>query len=112
MPYKSDKCIIQGTKYDRRRKLTTAQRDQIAAMVGVSTREIARRFGISRRLVQFIQHPERLKNNLLARQKRGGWRQYYNRADHSNAVKNLRKYKNTLYRLKKISLPAKKYLTP
>ena len=79
MPYKSERCIIAGTKYDKRRKLTEEQKAEITELIGLSSREIARMYGVSRRTVQFIQHPERLQRNKQCRANRGGWRQYYDR---------------------------------
>lgn len=40
MPYKSERCKIAGTKYDKRRKLTEEQKAEIAELVGLSTREL------------------------------------------------------------------------
>lgn len=106
MPYKSERCKIAGTKYDKRRKLTAEQKAEIAELIGLSSREIARMYGISRRMVQFIQHPERLQRNKQCRANRGGWRQYYNRQEWAKAMRKHSRYKHALYVAGKITPPA------
>lgn len=62
MPYKSDKITISGTTYDRRVKLSDAQRCEIReryAAGGVSTYTLASEYGVSRRAIDFALHPER-----------------------------------------------------
>ena len=74
MPYKSEKIIkLAGTSKDRRRKLSDEQKDEIAALKGtISQRECAKRYGVSRRTIQFIWDPDKHKRNLQCRQERGG----------------------------------------
>lgn len=74
MPYLLDKIKI-GKQYDRRRKLTDKDREEIRRLYrehggrtlkgvigkAMSTRALAKRFNVSRRLIQFVIHPERLK---------------------------------------------------
>ena len=93
MPYKSERCRIAGTKHDKRRKLTEEQKTEIAELTGLSTRKIARMYGISRRMVQFIQHPERLQRCKQC----GGWRQYYNRQERAMFMRKHRRHKHALY---------------
>lgn len=97
MPYKSERCKIAGTKYDKRRKLTDAQKAEIAELIGLSSREIARMYGVSRRTVQFIQHPERLERNKQCRANRGGWLYYYDRKQWATAMRKHRRHKQALY---------------
>lgn len=106
MPYKSERCKIAGTKYDKRRKLTAEQKAEIAELIGLSSREIARMYGVSRRTVQFIQHPERLQRNKQFRANRGGWRQYYNRQEWAANMRKHRQHKHALYVAGKITPPA------
>lgn len=105
MPYKSERCKIAGTKYDKRRKLTAEQKAEIAELIGFSSREIARMYGVSRRTVQFIQHPERLQRNKQCRANRGGWRQYYNRQEWAANMRKHRQHKHALYKAGKITPP-------
>ena len=105
MPYKSERCKIAGTKYDKRRKLTAEQKAEIAELIGLSSREIARMYGISRRMVQFIQHPERLQRNKQCRANRGGWRQYYDRQEWAANMRKHRQHKHALYVAGKITPP-------
>ena len=106
MPYKSERCKIAGTKYDKRRKLTAEQKAEIAELIGLSSREIARKYGVSRRTVQFIQHPERLQRNKQCRANRGGWRQYYDRQEWAANMHKHRQHKHALYTAGKITPPA------
>ena len=53
MPYKSSGIIISGTQYDRRQKLTPFQKAEIFHRYmteAVSQRQLAREYGVSRRL--------------------------------------------------------------
>lgn len=98
MPYKSEKIKIAGTKYDRRVKLTELQKSEIRENVGgLSQRKLAALYGVSRRLIVFVQYPERLKENVLNRQKNGGSKQYYVKEKHTLAIREHRKYKQALY---------------
>lgn len=79
---------------DRRRKLTPGQREEIRVNAeGLSQYKLADKYGVSRRLIQFIQSPEKHAQNLLAREQRGGWRQYYNKDEHQKAMANTRKHR-------------------
>ncbi|KAB5255299.1 hypothetical protein F9959_18930, partial [Bacteroides stercoris] len=56
MPYKSSGIIISGTQYDRRQKLTPFQKAEIFHRYmteAVSQRQLAREYGVSRRLITF-----------------------------------------------------------
>jgi len=94
MPYWFEKLKIKLPKEkDRRRKLTDEDRETIKSLykLGFGIREIARIFEkkCSRRLIQFILFPERLKR--LAKQR--DWRDYYDRDKHREYMRNHRKYK-------------------
>ena len=57
MPYKSEKIRIDNTIYDRRRKLTEEQKEEIREIYskGVcGTRPLARQFGVSKTTIQII----------------------------------------------------------
>jgi len=64
---------------------------------GLSIRGIARMFRVNKRSVQFILFPERLKKNIQDREDRGGWKQYYDKKEHSQAIKEHRNYKKQVY---------------
>lgn len=98
MPFKSEKIVTAGSEHDRRRKLTDVQKDQIVALRGtISAHKCAEQFGVSRRMMQFLWYPERLEANKQARQVRGGWKQYYNKTNWAEAMREHRKYKQELY---------------
>ena len=99
MPYKSEKIIkLAGTSKDRRRKLTDKQKDEIAALKGtMSQRECAKRYGVSRRTIQFLWDPDKHKRNLQCRQERGGSKQYYSKEKQKQYMKRHRHYKQDLF---------------
>lgn len=104
MPYKSEKIKIEGTKYDRRRKLTEEQKNEIIALRGeISQRKCAEKFGVSKRTIVFLWYPERLQANKQRRLERGGWRQYYRKEEHRETMKNTRRYKHGLYKEKRLA---------
>ena len=97
MSYKSEKIKIAGTKHDRRVKLTPEQRQEIYLNVSNhSQRALAKMYGVSRRTIQFILDPEKLKGNRERREERGGWAQYYDREKHAATIKEHRRYKQDL----------------
>ena len=60
MPYKSEKIKIQGTMFDRRRKLTEEQKEEIRKKYStglVGQRPLAKEYGVSRGLIQVILNP-------------------------------------------------------
>ena len=98
MPFKSERIKIEGSDLDRRRKLTPEQRQHIRddRAAGMSQREVAKKYGISRRLVTFIEDEKKLIENKKRREERGGWKQYYDSDEHAQAVKATRRYKQKL----------------
>lgn len=87
---------------DKRIKLTETQRTEIAARKGESIHALSREYDVSRRLIQFIQYPERIEKNKRDRQGRGGWRQYYDTAKHREQMQGHRDYKRELVKEGKI----------
>lgn len=82
---------------DRRRKLNDEQREHIKKLHSqkMPIREIARQYEafISRRGIQFILFPERdlkLKKQVKLEKR---WLKYYNKENHTNAIRSLRAYK-------------------
>lgn len=97
MPYKHIKYKIKR-KNDKRIKLTDVEREEIKSLYGtISQRKLARMYGVSRRLIQFIGDPEKHEKNLIARQKRGGSKFYYDKDKHKDYIKNCRHHKQELY---------------
>lgn len=99
MPYKSEKINLKETQ-DRRVKLLSCQKLAIVEMYSTglySITGLAKLWKVSKRLVQFILFPERQSKNIADRNSRGGSKVYYDKAEHSKAIKDLRKYKQELY---------------
>lgn len=102
MPYKSEKIKIKGTELDRRRKLTDDQKDYIRWLreeEGLSQRQLAEMFGVSRRLITFILDPEKDKKNKerLKRLKQEG-RYKYSKEQWAEVMKEHRHYKEKLHK--------------
>ena len=81
MPNKSSGIIISVTQYDRRQKLTPFQKAEIIHRYmtdAVSQRQLAREYGVSRRLITFIVNPESEERNkeLLRENKAKGLYKY------------------------------------
>ncbi|MFA7254344.1 MAG: hypothetical protein WC107_07415 [Patescibacteria group bacterium] len=104
MPYISERARIEDTVYDRRRKLTPEQTEEIRGLFGVlSANKTAKRFNVSKRTVQFIWHPDKREENVRLRRERGTV--YITREEHTDAVRSTRQYKQELYVAGKIKLP-------
>lgn len=98
MPDKLDSKPINNKSLDRRVKLTDAQREEIKLFKGKATQSsIAKMYGVSRRLIQFIWYPEQHEENKKRRAERGGSAQYYDREKHNKAMRLHRKYKQELH---------------
>lgn len=102
MPYKSEKIKIEGTKLDRRRKLTEDQKDYIRWLreeEGLSQRKLAAMFGVSRRLITFILDPEKEKSNKArGKQLRKEGRYKYTKEQWAEVMKEHRHYKEKLHK--------------
>lgn len=99
MPSIVDKYSINNEKYDRRVKLTKADKEEIyeAYKQGLfSQRELASLFDVSRRTIQFVISPEKLAENRQRRKEKGGWKQYYDKNRNTIEVREHRKYKKLL----------------
>lgn len=79
---------------DKRVKLTDEDRKEIVRLrdEGWSWGRLAERFGVSKRLIDFTLHPEKVEENKRLRRERllNDPQRYYDREKHSRAVKNLR----------------------
>lgn len=97
MPYNHINYLIPKTK-DKRIKLSEEERDKIRKLYGtISQRKLAKMFGVSRRLIQFIGNPKAHEDNLKRRQENGGSIIYYSKAKNRECMKKHRKYKQQLY---------------
>jgi DNA invertase Pin-like site-specific DNA recombinase len=98
MPYKSEKLKLPPTK-DRRRKLTDEQKEEIRLIYAegkVGMRPLAKKFGVSRSLIQIIVNPD------IAERKRqyvkDHWRDYRpSKEEWAETMKEHRHYKHELY---------------
>jgi len=100
MPYKHIEKKI-PEELDRRVKLTKSQKDEIYLIYNLynaySQGELAKMYGVSKRLIQFIVDPDKLKRNYQKRVENGGSKQYYNKDKHTLQIREHRRYKQELY---------------
>lgn len=96
MPYKFEKKIIPA-QHDRRRKLTDAQKAEIEHRYkagGVSARQLATEYGVSKKLILLIVNPEaKAKNDKYIKEH---WSDYYDKDKHRDAVRAMRAHKKDL----------------
>jgi transposase len=100
MPYKSQNLKIKNTEFDRRQKLTPEQKEEVIRLCdteGLSQRQLAKRFGVSRRLITFILDPTKKERDLELRKERGGSKAYYDKDKWREQMKSHRRYKQELY---------------
>jgi len=96
----AQKIPLKGLE-DRRRKVTDEQVQDIKNLYNqkkLPIREIARLYEktCSRRLIQFIIFPSRLKQMQDKHREEQHWKSFYNRKKLTEAVRNLRNYKYKL----------------
>jgi ribosome-binding protein aMBF1 (putative translation factor) len=105
MPYKSERIKIEGTQYDRRVKLSPDKKEYVRWLreeEKLSYNQLAKMFGVSKRLIQFVCNPEihqKAKERFKELRKDG---RYYDREAHNESVKSMRKWKQELYLENKI----------
>ncbi len=99
MPRKTDTIKIGDPFLKRSSKLLPCQKEMVIYWheKGCSSRKIALMFKVSKRLIQFIIDPEKLKNNKERRREKGGSSQYYDKDYHAIKVKEHREYKKNLF---------------
>lgn len=85
---------------DRRVRLTEEQRKAIRRSTK-PVRQLAREYGVDRRAIDFIKHPEKLVANKQRRLERGGWRQYYDKDQNRLSVMRHQRYKQWVLTEKK-----------
>lgn len=95
MPRKTDAMAINDVFIDRRVKLLPCQKEMVLYWreKGLSQRQLAKMFKVSRRLITFVLDPEKQKENLKRRAERGGHKQYYDKDKHAEAIRDHRNYK-------------------
>lgn len=100
MPYKCENIRIEGTQYDRRRRLTDDEKERIRQLReadGTPYYKLAQAFGVSKSLVIYICRPdilERQRANYKERRKDG---RYYHPEKHKVFIPEHRRYKKRLY---------------
>lgn len=100
MPYKFEKIPINNEKLDKRVKLTSKDKENIIEEYKsgiISITALAKKYGVSKRLIQFTLFPERkekAKQGFLERQKEG---RYYDKDKHKEYMRNHREHKKNLY---------------
>lgn len=98
MPYRSEtQHLLIPKPLKRSVKLTDEQRAEIKQNAeGLSTRALAARYGVSRRLVQFILDPAKEEACLDRRKERGGSARYYDQGKHRGYVRSCRQYRRSI----------------
>lgn len=100
MPYKSEKYAINNEKLDRRVKLTEQDKEHIVEEYAtglISVNGLARKYGVSKRLIQFTLFPERREKAKQLYEERRKDGRYYDKEKHKESVKKHRRYKKKLY---------------
>lgn len=94
---KVDKLRV-GKILDRRIKISKEEHPYIRQRYkdGEGVRLLARVYGVDKRLIQFILHPERQKLNLELRKQRGGSKKYYDKSKWKMVMREHRAYKKTI----------------
>ena len=98
MPHKHEKEGKRIPRIMKRSvKLSEDQRLEIKENKdNLSGRALARKYGVSRRLISFILYPEKLAENLQRRKENGGSMRYYDRERHRETMKVHRQHKKSL----------------
>ena len=100
MPSKLDKLPIDNPKHDKRVKLSAEDRDSIRdeyACGNISQNGLAKKYGVSKRLIQFVLNPDKqevARKQFLERQKDGI---YYSKDKHREYMRQHREHKKELY---------------
>lgn len=98
MPYKSEKIKLKETQ-DRRRKLTTEQREEIKEMYstgGYSLNDLARMYEVSKKTVLLIVNKE--SSERAKEYRKEHWKEWQRSSkERTEAIRKTRKYKQELY---------------
>lgn len=99
MPYKTEKLKLDSPFLDKRVKLLPCQKEMVLywSEQGLSQRQLAAMFKVSRRLITFIQDPQKKVKDLENRAARGGSKIYYKGGEEWNeTMKRHRRRKHEL----------------
>lgn len=98
MPYKSEKIKL-NEKQDRRKKLTSEQREEIKKLYGTgfySLNNLAKKYDCSKKTVLLIVNDESAQKAKQYR--KDHWKEWQRVGEeHNEAIKNTRRYKQSLY---------------
>lgn len=98
MPYKSEKIKLSETQ-DRRRKLTEKQKEEIKTIYATGvcgTRPLAKKFGVSRSLIQIIVNPSIAQKRK--KYTKDNWAKYkVTKEERAEIQREHRHYKQELY---------------
>jgi transposase-like protein len=100
MPYKFEKIPINNEKLDKRVKLTEADKENIkkeyeTGTIGINA--LARKYGVSKRLIQFTLFPERKEQAKKAFAERRKDGRYYDKDKQREYQRKHRSHKKELY---------------
>jgi predicted DNA-binding protein (UPF0251 family) len=100
MPYKFEKIPINNPEHDKRVKLTAEDKENILLEYAsglFSQRDLATKYGVSRRLIQFTLDPDKAERNkvLFAERQKDG--RYYDREKNNEYMKRHRDHKKELW---------------
>jgi transposase-like protein len=98
MPYKSEKIKLKETQ-DRRKKLTTEQREEIGELYSTglySLNDLARQYNVSKKTILLIVNKDSAERAKEYRKEH--WKEWQRGTkERTEAIKNTRKYKQELY---------------
>lgn len=106
MPYKSESIKIEGTSYDRRRKLSEGTKEYIRWLreeEQISYKKLADIFNVSKRLIIFVCNPDKerkAKEQFKERRKDGRYK--ISKEEWKEIMRKHRHYKQELYLYNKI----------
>lgn len=90
---------------DRRMRLSSEDRADIIKAEGISVRQLAKMYGVSRRTIQFIRNPELRDQMMLRREERGGWRAHHDPEKHKASMADTRRWRKQLELAGKLEEP-------
>ena len=99
MPYKSEKIKLNELQ-DRRKRLTTEQRDKIRELYGTgfySLNGLAKEFHVSKKTILLIVNEE--SAGKAKQYRKDHWKEWQRKGEeHNEAIKKTRRYKHSLYK--------------
>lgn len=100
VPYKVDKIPINNPDNDKRVRLTDEDKLKIVEEYksgSISINALGKKYGVSKRLIQFILFPERKEKakQLFAERQKDG--RYYDKVKHKKYMKDHREHKQDLF---------------